>query len=410
MTHIIVIGGGLTGLFAGILAADQGAEVTITMKGRGGLALSHGCIDVLDRSAPSRALSSLSEHHPYKLAGKNNLQDAISRFRDLMQQAGYPYSGKLSKSMSLLTAMGSIKRTCFAPAGIAQGDLNSGGQIVLGRFASFRDFYPDMIQIQARKAGIKIATIIDLPLLEPPSHRDGYPMDFALRFEDSSWLSEIIRMWRPLLPGVKRLGLPAVLGLQNHCEILEELEDSLGIEVFEIPSLPPSIPGIRIERILLRQAQALGVKIIEGAGAIGRVDGRSRGKRVSGVVLHSINRTIQFDADAVLLATGGILNGGLVAQQDHRLRESVFDLPVDYPPNRLNWVGMSLFQQQAYASTGVFVNSRMQPIGFDEKPMFNNLFAAGGLLAGSDRSFEGSRQGIDLATAHCAVYEALRLS
>ena len=408
MTHIIVIGGGLTGLFAGVLAADQGARVTIAMKGHGGLALSHGCIDILNRSAPSRSLASLPEHHPYKLAGKNNLKEAVSIFRDLMQQAAYPFTGKLSKSMPLLTAMGSIKRTCFAPAGIAQGDLNSGGSIVLGRLASCRDFYPDMIRKQARKAGIKIAKVIELPLLEPPRHRDAYTMDYALRFEDSAWRAEIIRMWRPLLPGVKRLGLPAILGLQNHCEILAELEESLGVEVFEIPTLPPSIPGLRIERILLRQAQGLGIHIIEGTGAIGRVDGRSRGKRVSGVVLHSSNRPIKLDADAVLLATGGILNGGLVTQQDHRFRESVFDLPLRHPTNRSDWVGLSLFHQQAYASTGVGVNSRMQPLGLDEKPIFNNLFAAGGLLAGSDRSIEGSRQGIDLATAYCAVSEALR--
>lgn len=408
MTDILVIGGGLTGVYAAIVAADQGARVTIAMKGHGGLSLSHGCIDVMDRSAPSRALSLLPDHHPYKLAGKAHLKDAISKFRDLMQHAGYPFTGKLSKSMSILTALGTIKRTCFAPSGIARGDLNSGGSIVLGKFLGFRDFYPYIIQKQARKVGVKITKFIDLPLLEPPNRRDAYSTDYALLFEDSRWREEIIRMWRPLLPGVKRLGLPAVLGFQNHCQILEELEDSLGIDIFEIPSLPPSVPGLRIERILLRQAQVLGVKIIEGAGVIGRIDGRSRGKRVAGVVLHSTGRTIQLDADVVLLATGGILSGGLVAQQNHRIRESVFDLPVRYPTNRSDWVGLSLFHRQAYAGTGICVNARMQPLGLDEKPMFNNLFAAGGLLAGSDRSLEGSRQGIDLATANCAVYEALR--
>ncbi len=408
MTTIVVIGGGLTGLYASIIAADQGARVTIIMKGRGGLSLSHGCIDVLDRSSPSRALSFLSEDHPYKLAGKANLKDAISRFRDLMKRAGYPYSGKLSKSMSLLTAMGTIKRTCFAPTGIARGDLNSGMSIVLGRFTGFRDLFPFMIQKQARKSGAKITKVIDLPLLEPPNRRDAYSTDYALLFEDSRWREEIIRMWRPLLLGVKRLGLPAVLGFQNHCGILEELEDSLDIDIFEIPSLPPSVPGLRIERILLQHAQALGLKIIEGAGVVGRVDGRSRGKRVSGVVLHSAGRPIQLDADIVLLATGGILSGGLVAQQNHRIRESVFDLPVRHPPNRSEWVGLSLFHRQAYADAGICVNARMQPLGLDDKPIFNNLFAAGGLLAGSDRSLEGSRQGIDLATANCAVHEALR--
>lgn len=408
MTHLIIVGGGLTGLFASIVAADRGAKVTTVFRGRGGLSISHGCLDVLDRSAPSRSLPLLPEQHPYQLAGKTHLKDAISKFRDLMLHADYPFSGKLSKSMPILTALGSIKRTSFAPSGITRGNLNSGGPIVLGNFNGFRDFYPQMIRKQALKSGVKIAKVIDLPLLEPPDRRDAYSTDYALLFEDSGWREEIIRMWRPLLPGVRRIGLPAVLGLLNHSDIHEELEGSLGIEIFEIPTLPPSVPGLRIERILLRQAQALGARLIEGVGVIGRIDGRSRGKRVSGVVLHSTGRTIQLDADVVLLATGGILNGGLVAQQDHRIRESVFDLPVLHPNNRSDWVGLSLFHRQAYASAGVRVNSHMQPLGLDEKPMFKNLYAAGGLLAGSDRSLEGSRQGIDLATAHCAVNEALR--
>jgi glycerol-3-phosphate dehydrogenase subunit B len=408
LTHLIIVGGGLTGLFASIVAADRGVKVTTVFKGRGGLSISHGCLDVLDRSAPSRSLPLLPEQHPYQLAGKTHLKDAISKFRDLMLHADYPFSGKLSKSMPILTALGSIKRTSFAPSGITSGNLNSGGPIVLGNFNGFRDFYPQMIRKQALKSGVKIAKVIDFPLLEPLYRRDAYSTDYALLFEDPVWREEIIRMWRPLLPGVRRLGLPAVLGLLNHSEIHEELEDSLGIEIFEIPTLPPSVPGLRIERILLRQAQALGARLIEGSGVIGRIDGRSRGKRVSGVALHSTGRTIQLDADVVLLATGGILNGGLVAQQDHRIRESVFDLPVLHPNNRSDWVGLSLFHRQAYSSAGVRVNSHMQPLGLDEKPMFKNLYAAGGLLAGSDRSLEGSRQGIDLATAYCAVNEALR--
>ena len=408
LKRIIVVGGGLTGLFAGVLAANHGAKVTIAMKGSGGLGLSHGCIDILDRSSPSRSLARLPEYHPYSLTGVQVLKDAISKFRTIMQDAGYPFRGRLSKSMSLLTGLGTIKRTCFAPAGIAQGDLNAGGSIVLGQLVGFRDYFPHLIQRQARRAGFKIAKVIDLPLVDPTKLRDAYSMDYALRFEDPSWRKDIFRMWRPLLPGVKRLGLPAILGLHNHREILNEMEESLGVDIFEIPSLPPSIPGLRIERILLQQARILGVRIIEGAAVIGRVDGRSRGKRVAGVAVLSKGHSTQIDADIVLLATGGILNGGLVGQQDHRIRESVFDLPVRHPAARSDWVGSSIFHLQPYACAGIHVNSRMQPLGFNEKPFFTNLFAAGGLLAGPDRSFEGSRQGIDLATAFCAVEEALK--
>jgi anaerobic glycerol-3-phosphate dehydrogenase len=35
--------------------------------------------------------------------------------------------------------------------------------------------------------------------------------------------------------------------------------------------------------------------------------------------------------------------------------------------------------------------------------MFENLLAIGGVLAGADRAHEGSRQGIDIATAYRAI-------
>jgi anaerobic glycerol-3-phosphate dehydrogenase len=35
--------------------------------------------------------------------------------------------------------------------------------------------------------------------------------------------------------------------------------------------------------------------------------------------------------------------------------------------------------------------------------IYENVFAVGGLLAGADRNSEGSREGIDLATAWAAV-------
>jgi glycerol-3-phosphate dehydrogenase subunit B len=49
----------------------------------------------------------------------------------------------------------------------------------------------------------------------------------------------------------------------------------------------------------------------------------------------------------------------------------------------------------------------MRPLGADGAPLLQNLFAAGGLLAGARRAEEGSRQGIGLATAWRAVESAL---
>ena len=45
---LLIIGSGLSGLFAANLAIDQGLDVQNVSRGRGGLSLSHGCIDMYD--------------------------------------------------------------------------------------------------------------------------------------------------------------------------------------------------------------------------------------------------------------------------------------------------------------------------------------------------------------------------
>jgi glycerol-3-phosphate dehydrogenase subunit B len=114
-----------------------------------------------------------------------------------------------------------------------------------------------------------------------------------------------------------------------------------------------------------------------------------------------------YAADVVLLATGGVLHGGLIHRQDGHVQESVFDLPVHYETGRVHWTSHSPIQIQPFSHFGLHVDDCMQPLGTDGCVLFENLFAAGGLIAGADRAIEGSRQGIDLATAFRAVEVAL---
>ena len=64
------------------------------------------------------------------------------------------------------------------------------------------------------------------------------------------------------------------------------------------------------------------------------------------------------------------------------------------------------FSEQPYSQVGVLVDDQMRPLGADGDAPMENLYAVGGLLGGSDRIVEGSRHGIDLATAHCAIKAA----
>jgi glycerol-3-phosphate dehydrogenase subunit B len=167
------------------------------------------------------------------------------------------------------------------------------------------------------------------------------------------------------------------------------------------------VPGLRLERALRQLAIDSGVDLIEGPEVRGEVDGRSAGKRVSGAVAASAGGPRAFRAQSVLLATGGPLHGGWAGLPNGEVQESVFNLPIEAEPDRDRWTVPAFFADQPFARFGMRVDARFRPCDRRGRPYFENLFAAGGLLAGADRALEGSRQGIDLATAHAAVEAAL---
>jgi glycerol-3-phosphate dehydrogenase subunit B len=151
----------------------------------------------------------------------------------------------------------------------------------------------------------------------------------------------------------------------------------------------------------------MGVFLIEGSKAVGRVEGSAKTARVSGVALQTAGGARTLNADIVILATGGVMHGGLVFQQNGRVRESVLDLPVIYDEGRQRWTASSPFESQPYAHYGLPVDEQMQPLGADGLAIYTNLYCAGGLLANADRSGEGSRQGIGISTAYRAIEAAL---
>ena len=196
----------------------------------------------------------------------------------------------------------------------------------------------------------------------------------------------------------RRLGLPAFLGLEKPLTALEHLDKALGLELFEIPILPPSVPGMRLFNLLRDDFQDHGGRLILGPDIRGKIDeGRAR------VVAEAHGRETEYRAEVIFLATGGFLNGGLAAEFDGSIREPVFNLPVPAPAARSAWTAERFLDPQPFARFGVRTNRTLQPLDAGGKPAAGNLRAIGSILAGADRLTEGSREGIELATAWRAV-------
>jgi glycerol-3-phosphate dehydrogenase subunit B len=337
-----------------------------------------------------------------RLSGLPALREALAEFQNICEAAGYPLAGTLDQNFLLPTALGAIRPACLAPESFIAGDVRQPGDLALARLPGFRDFFADLAAANLTAAGYPTCVVaLDLP--HAPTRRDSIATDLARLFDDGNYRAQVANHWRDALKGVARLGLPAILGLESAAAARRDLSDKLGMELFEIPILPPSVPGMRLFNVLRDAIHEAGGRVTIGPRVTGWVDANAG--HVNGVIAETAGGPRRYAARSIILATGGFRHGGLDAPAKGLVKEPVFDLPVSTGEA---WFAPLYWDAHPYARFGVRVNAEgMQPVGANGEVIFPNLFAIGGLLAGADRNGEGSREGIDLATAWVAVGQIL---
>src|SRR5574337_796797 len=410
----IVVGAGLAGRFAGA-------------RGEGGTHLGPGVIDVWGYSPPLPAPSPArhpersvakskgqlergselvtspevelqkldAPQHPLTLAGLPALRAALAEFQKICEAAGYPIMGALDHNYWLPTALGAIRPACLAPESFVAGDVRQPGDMALARLPGFRDFFADLAAANLKAAGYPVC-VVSLDLPHAPARRDSFATDLARLFDDGNYRAEVANRWRDTLKGVTHLGLPAILGLEHAAAARRDLTDKLGVELFEIPILPPSVPGMRLFKVLRDAILEAGGRVTLGPRLAGWVE---KGQ-AAGIIAETAGGPRRYSAHSIILAPGGFRHGGLEAPARGQVKESVFDLPVT---TGQPWFAPLYWDAHPYARFGVPVNEGMEPVDAEGKVIHPQLFAIGGLLAGADRNGEGSREGIDLATAWKAV-------
>lgn len=407
MSELVVIGAGLTGLFAGALAARRGLAVTVIARGLGSLMTGTGCIDVQSYSdgqvVDKPNWRRWATNHPSRLAGRKQVEAAMLALAEITAEHGYPLYGSLTRNYRLPTAMGAVRATSMAPETMLAGDFDNQGSIGIARLAGFRDFYPAMMAANLPHE----AHVIDLDLADMPTRREVYASDLAHWLDDPARLRRLAKAWRIGYrywrehggTRVARIALPAVLGMDSPQTALETLQDAFDCPVFEVPVLPPSVPGQRLFRILRADILAHGGQVVLGPSVQGKIT--RLGLAEASATATGPARPLH--ATHFLLASGSFSNGGLEAHADGKVVETTFGLPVQYDGERENWADARYFGPQLFARFGVVVNKAMQPVAEDGQVLARNLWAAGTLLAGADRLSEGSREGISLGTAWVAV-------
>jgi glycerol-3-phosphate dehydrogenase subunit B len=406
MRDTIVIGAGLAGMMGALALAEAGRRPLVLAKGQGATHWTSGTIDVWGGDAVHGLRDHLHNliaqrpNHPYARAGVAGVEAAIDRFRALMQAARYPYVGSLERNVLLPTAIGALRPAALLPATMAAGDARLGGPVLLAGFRELRDFFPPLAADNLAAQGIAARGVY---LRLPPVKRklDFSTRSFAQLFDNPAFREDVGRQLRAARGDATRIGLPAVLGLSDPLGVVADLQQLSGAQIFEIPTLPPSVPGMRLYTIFRDAIVKAGGRLQVGSEVV-RAEGADG--QVAAVYSAAAARQQEHRANAFLLATGGIAGGGVRTDHTGAVWETALGLPIQAPASRGEWFAPRFLNEAGHAiyAAGVATDEHMRPLGGDGQVVFSNVTVAGAALAGCDPIRERCYSGMALATGRCA--------
>lgn len=410
---LAIIGAGMAGMAAAVFAANRGISTAI-VGSLGESWFTGGLIDLMgvhptaegktwhDPWAAIKAVAEDIPGHPYARLSEEDINNALQEFDAFLDNAGLPYCTDGGLNSNLITAFGAIKTTHGVPQTMWPGvtALSRKAPCLIVDLQGLKGFSARLLteRLKSEWPGLKALSI---PSLYGEQAHEINPVPLAHDLEIAEYRQKLAELIKPHAADVEFIGLPAVLGIHQSDKVVRELGELLGKPVFEIPAMPPSIPGIRLQKAFLHYLPAKGVHCLFQKHVLNEAPTND------GKFLLDIGRTeheLKIEANSVLLATGRFLGGGL--QSDHAtITEPIFNLPVWQPEGRSHWHEDRFFEPNGHAVnlTGLETDDMMRPLDASGKPAFENLFAAGIILAHQDWTRMKCGSGLSIATAYGAV-------
>jgi glycerol-3-phosphate dehydrogenase subunit B len=409
--ELAVIGSGMAGLAASVFAANRQIATALTGNS-GALAYTTGYLDLLGRvdgstaevADPWQALEDLRQarpNHPLARIAAADIRAAFDEFTAFLGEHGIAYSPAGEQNVSALTPAGTLKRTLCVPATMAAGPraLAEQAACVIVDFEGLKGFSArEMVANLGGRWPALTARRITFPGM---ARGEVYAEVMARALEVPATREALAAALKSVAGQARVIGLPAILGMHRPDRVHADLQRLTGLAIFEIPTLPPSVPGVRL-RELLEQAGVTLIPQHKVAQVRFDADGAT-------LLLHDSFGPIGIRARAVILATGRFLSGGLQAHP-HGIREPLLNLPVTQPAGRADWYRERYTDSRGHAlhRAGIEVDAESRPLGPHGRPLDDRLFAAGVIVAHQDWIRSRSGAGIAIATACQAVAAAQR--
>ena len=397
----IIIGGGLSGLLCAIRLAEKGRKCLIVSQGQSTLNFSSGSFEFLNtREGESfeQAVAALPSLHPYQKIGAERLPGLRNSVAELMERAGINMVGDNERNHLRITPFGALKQTWLSLAEMTHFQKEElPKRILVVDIKGFMDFNAGFIASSLSQMGIQAKTC-EVYVQETERLRynasefrsaniarvfNGYTIDrLACAINEQAADADLIL-------------LPALFGLEKE-EPAKRMLDKLSKPAAFIPTMSPSVPGIRMQRLLKQRFISLGGMFINADTVCGGevVDGRLRSIRT---VNHGDTR---FEADNFVFACGSFFSNGLKATTD-KIFEPVLGLDVDYEGGHGEWFHPDVYAEQPYMSFGVRTDSQLR-VSLNGQTL-ENAYAVGQLLSGASPIKSGCTGGV---SAISAVYVA----
>ena len=408
IADVLVVGSGMAGFVAALTAASRGKKVRMLTTGMGSLAISGGTIDLLGyadgkyTADPWAGMALLPANHPYRLMGEENVREALHFFQQHMADQRWPMRGATNANgqpcnVHMPTIMGTLKPTYLLPERVNVTALNTARRVLVVSVEGLRDCRPALVVSQLRRYGSWAhREFFELTLPSPlgQAHRSASALDLARlmdKAQSRQWLTDGLAARAGSCDLVL---LPPLCGSKAQPETWQAIEKAAGCPVVEMLSIPPGVGGLRLRDALLRALRCYDFEMVENAMAL---RAEMRGNTCAALIAEASGQERRHEARTFVLATGGILGGGLTLQPG-KVRESVMGLDVAAPADVEQWSSPELFGRHFFASMGVCVDSAMRPVDSQASTYWPNVFFAGRSLGGYDSAAEKSGHGVAVAT------------
>ena len=408
---LAIVGAGIAGLSAALFAAERSID-TVLVGETGEILFASGLLDLLsvhpiedgktwdDPWAALKALARDLPDHPLARVPSADIAAAFDALLSFLALQRLPYRRRADRNIAVPIAMGAVKQTYCAPetvwAGVRALEEKQASLIV--DFDGLRGFSARQIvsALKNRWPGLRTARI-------PFPGGDGlqYAEQLAMALEAEPNREALACDIRACLGTARSVGLPAVIGLYRTQRVFKDLQARIGVPIFEIPILPPSVAGLRLRNAFHRGLTEKGVRLFPHH-RVAAVRYEQSGDFMLDISAPDGGQSLH--AGAVILATGRLLGGGLRGDRQ-AIRETLLDLPVVQPDDRAAWHRHDFLDPRGHPinEAGLAVDDQFRPLDRSGEPVHERLFAAGSILAHQNWVRSKSGAGLSAATAWAAV-------